>query len=421
MPLKIINVLKSSLADKSGIKAGDVILKINSNEINDFLDLQYHTSDPELEIQYQAPDGTRKTITIEHHWQKKLGLQPEAHRIKKCVNHCIFCFIDQMPPNQRKALYFKDDDYLFSFVYGNYISLSNFSDTDYQRIAEQRISPLYISIHSTNPDLRKKIMGYRKKQDVLAMLRWFSEKGISFHTQIVAMPGINDGEELSRTLNELADPDLNTLSIGIVPVGLTAYRDNLYPLSTYDKKGAEEVLAIAEEAKEAKGFREIYCADEFFLLAGLEIPDADYYDDYCQLENGIGMLRAARDNWRKNRKRFVKSLQGKDALFVTGVLAKDFMEEITADVNGMRKMGKCSLLSISNKFFGESVTVSGLLTYRDIKEELHGLESLPSLILLSSNMFNSDGLTLDGMSIDEIKEDLQRDVVVVDELWRDWS
>ena len=421
MPLIISKVATKSPAAKAGLKTGDVIVMINGGEVNDFLDLQYHCSDQLLDIHFQRA-GQNNAVRIHNRLQSfDLGIEPEPHRIKGCANNCIFCFIDQMPPHQRKSLYFKDDDFLYSFVYGNYISLSNLNEKDYLRISEQRISPLYISVHTTNPVLRQKIMRYCTDQDILSRLRWLSKEGISFHTQIVSLPGINDGEELKKTLKDLSAPDLNTLSIGIVPVGLTESRQKLFPLRQYDRATADALLALVEQCRMEYHFPEIYCADEFYLLSGRDIPPDEAYDDYCQLENGIGMIRMTSNNWKKNKKKFLNELKGRSLLLITGYLAYSSMELIAAELNRMAKSDLCSLIRVKNRFFGASVTVSGLLTFQDVKQSLQELPQLPEIVALSSNMFNNDELTIDGYDRKQIETELARKVMIIDELWRDWG
>ncbi|MBW6516043.1 MAG: DUF512 domain-containing protein [Candidatus Cloacimonetes bacterium] len=421
MPLRIARVVKGSIADKAGITNDDVIISVNGNVIDDFIGLQFYCSDPILNFDIQQADGKIRKVTITQDWQSKLGIEPGKYQIRKCTNKCIFCFIDQMPSQLRRSLYLKDDDYLFSFVYGNYISLNNLQDKDYKRIVDERISPLYISVHTTNPTFRKQIMGYKQEIDILDKLKFLSQNRISFHTQIVVIPKMNDKEELRKTIIDLTHPDINTLSIGLVPVGLTKHRDDLYPLRNITANEAKEVINLANFLANSTGFSQIYCADELFILSGIEIPSIQYYDDFCQIENGIGMLRAMLKNWQRKQQRFAKLLSDESLLFVTGILAAKYIRHIAGSINHIFGEKRAEVLVVENSFFGDTVTVSGLLTYQDIERELSKRESLPDYLAFSSNMFNVDGFTLDGIHQDELSERWQRKVLVINELWTDWK
>ncbi len=417
MSLKVTEVVKGSIAEEAGLCSGDEIISINGHEIDDFIGLQFHSSEPLLEFVIISRSGKHKKLRLEQDWQEKLGIVPEPYKIRHCANHCIFCFIDQMPKNLRKSLYVKDDDYLFSFVYGNFISLNNLGEVDFQRISEERISPLYISVHTTNPALRKQIMRYRREIDIVKKLQYLSAKRIAFHTQIVVLPGLNDAEELKDTIYDLVEPGLNTLSIGLVPVGLTKYRKHLYPLESITPELAQEIIKNSRELTKETGFKQIYCADELFILAEEDIPVKDYYDDFCQLENGIGMIRATFDNWVMKKETFLRELPKGKILFITGKLAEKHISIIAREINRSLGTIKIEVLGIQNDFFGHKVTVTGLLTYRDIKDQLSVMENLPDTIAFSSNMFNTDGYTLDGIHQDEFKTRFNRNVLIINELW----
>jgi putative radical SAM enzyme (TIGR03279 family) len=417
MSLRVEEIIKGSIAENAGFCSGDEIVSINGKEIFDFIGLHFHSSEPFLEFVVKSRDGTQKKIDLEQDWQEKLGIVPAPYKIRQCSNNCVFCFIDQMPKNLRKSLYVKDDDYLFSFVYGNYISLNNLGDNDFRRIIEERISPLYISVHTTNQDLRKKIMRYRREFDIVEKLRYLSDNRIAFHTQIVILPGLNDTEELRNTILDLAGPKLNTLSIGLVPVGLTKYRKNLYPLDSVTTEQAKEIIETSRELKDKTGFNQIYCADELFILAGMDIPEIGYYDDFCQLENGIGMIRATIENWEKKKQKLIKKLPKGKILFVTGMLAEKYLRVIARDINCSLGTIKAEVLGVKNDFWGHEVTVTGLLTFRDISDQLTIMENLPDTIVFSSNMFNVEGYTIDGIHQNELKIRLNRNVMIINELW----
>ncbi len=421
MSIKVQRVFEKSVAKEYGIKKGDTIISINDHEINDFIDLQYYTAEQSLELIIIGDNNVKKKITIADYWQGNLGVQPQPHKIKRCVNKCIFCFIDQMPPKLRQSLYIKDDDYLFSFVYGNYISLNNLSMKEYDRISEQQISPLYISVHTTNESLRAKIMGYSKEFDILDKLLSLSDQGIRFHTQIVLIPEINDGQELLATLTELSNPELNTLSIGIVPVGLTKHRENLPHLKQFTKQSSTEVLELVNDFREKNHLDNIYLADEFFLLSDNQIPSNEYYKDFCQLENGIGMIRATIDNFTRNKSLFASIIKDYPATIITGKLSARLLKDIASQLNAINGYDNVKVRCIKNNYFGETVTVAGLLTYKDIAKQVKNMQNNDEVLILNSSMFNTQGYTIDNVHKTEFSKKLNRKILIVDELWNDWS
>jgi len=420
MTLAIQSIIPNSIAAQHGLQVGDLIININGHAIHDFIDLQFFSSEPVIQIEYQS-GTTMKNIRIEQDYRHPLGIEPIPHKCKVCHNHCIFCFIEQMPPGQRKSLYLKDDDYLFSFVFGNFITLTNLEDKDFERIVEQRLSPLYISIHTTNSDLRRRMMGYRKEMDIMQRLRYMSERGIDFHAQIVLVPGWNDGDELRNTLRELTTPDLNILSIGIVPVGLTKYRENLTPITPFTVDTARAVLQIAKEVGQELDDNFIFCADELYNLANKPIPSAEYYGDFPQIENGIGMLRLLLENWEGNKKNFLKEIKRlkKRLVLITATSATPYLTQIAEEINTMAGKELARVCTIKNHFMGTSVTVAGLLTYQDIIEQtLLAEDELPAM---PASIFNTDSLTLDNIHRDAFKEHWQRDILLIDELFQDWE
>ena len=419
MSLKISAVQPRSLAHKVGIRKGDTIISINSMPINDFFDLEYYSNDYQLDFELLDTEGEPKFITIERVNGKTLGIEPEPHNVRICRNHCIFCFVDQMPPKMRHSLYVKDDDYLFSYVFGNYITLNNLESIDINRIVNQHISPLYVSVHTTNPELRQKMMRYKENYDIVKTLIELSQKGIEFHLQIVAVPGYNCGEELEKTLETLLNESIAALSIGIVPVGLTGFREHLTPLSPFNSDLALETLKIIDRYREKSPI--IYGADELFLLTETPIPEADYYGDFPQLENGIGMLRLTFMNYEKKRKSFIKELDkaGGNFLLLTSTLANTVLQEIADDLNNHLKQAKVKVQPIRNNFFGGYVGVSGLLTASDILSQVQPLPQ--ESIIIPENLFNTDGLTLDDVSQLELHDKLQVPVLIVDPYFEDWE
>ncbi|HOH82556.1 MAG TPA: DUF512 domain-containing protein [Candidatus Syntrophosphaera thermopropionivorans] len=419
MSLKISAVQPRSLAHKVGIRKGDTIISINSMPINDFFDLEYYSNDYQLDFELLDTEGEPKFITIERVNGKTLGIEPEPHNVRICRNHCIFCFVDQMPPKMRHSLYVKDDDYLFSYVFGNYITLNNLESIDINRIVNQHISPLYVSVHTTNPELRQKMMRYKENYDIVKTLIELSQKGIEFHLQIVAVPGYNCGEELEKTLETLLNESIAALSIGIVPVGLTGFREHLTPLSPFNSDLALETLKIIDRYREKSPI--IYGADELFLLTETPIPEADYYGDFPQLENGIGMLRLTLMNYEKKRKSFIKELDkaGGNFLLLTSTLANTVLQEIADDLNNHLKQAKVKVQPIRNNFFGGYVGVSGLLTASDILSQVQPLPQ--ENIIIPENLFNTDGLTLDDVSQLELHDKLQVPILIVDPYFEDWE
>ncbi|MDP2172841.1 MAG: DUF512 domain-containing protein [Candidatus Cloacimonadaceae bacterium] len=421
MPLIIQNVLKSSLSAVYGLKAGDTLLRINGMQIEDFFDLEYYASDYELDVEYFDTEGNTAFVKILRQNNRPLGIEPEPYKHNHCQNNCIFCFIDQMPPNMRGTLYNKDDDYLFSFVFGNYITLTNLEPGEIKRIIEQHISPLYISVHTTDNELRRSMMRYRKEFDLMKLLKNLSKRGISFHTQIVLLPGINDGIHLEKSLRYLIAKGLNTLSIGIVPVGLTDHRHRLTPLRCFDAELASYTLDLIERLRLELKTDLIYAADEFYLLAKREIPEKEYYGDYPQLENGIGMISLTMQNFKRKKSAFVRELQKKNAryLMLASISAFPYVQRVADRVNARFPEPVIRCKAISNLTFGKHISVSGLITASDISSQQDATED--EVILLSSNMFNAEGHTLDGIHQIELKTVLERELLIIDQFFEDWD
>jgi len=365
MPIAIKDIIDGSLADNSKLSIHDRIISINGNEINDFLDLQFYTADDILKIIYLDNSGIEHSLEIRQDWETPFGVIFQEPKCRTCANDCIFCFVDQMPNNLRKTLYIKDDDYRFSFVFGNFITLTNLSDKDISRMIEQKLNPLYISVHTTNPVLHKKMLRYKHNFNIIEKLRFLSKNGIEFHTQIVIIPGWNDGKELEHTLIDLTSPEINSLSVGIVPVGLSKFRNSLTPLFPVNSKQAVQILRVSSE------FPRTYCSDEIYLLANEKIPPEDFYDDYPQLENGIGMIRLLLENWKINKNDFVFDIQTKSEIivFITGKLAYSTISGISDEINQLHPQ-KTRTIEVINHAFGENVTVAGLLNASDILDQV---------------------------------------------------
>jgi len=412
MSLKIQAITNDSIASNMMLKSGDIIISINGHPINDFIDLQFYGAEEELEILVSQTTGLKK-INLTQDWTRSLGIEPVIHKCTECINNCIFCFVDQIEPGLRKSLYIKDDDYRLSFIYGNFITLTNITSRQMKRIYQQKLSPLYVSVHTTNPQLHKLIMRYPIEFNIYEKLQEIVQHKIKLHTQIVVIPEWNDKAELKRTLNELNKLGDGICSIGIVPVGLTRYREFLTPLRTVTSAEAEEIIHTAAK------FKRTYCADELFILAEQAIPEADYYDDYPQLENGIGMLRLLLENWKINRKKILNYLRTlkENLVFITGSSAYPVINKISAEIN--RSLAdKTRTVKVINNVFGSTVTVTGLLTAKDIKEQVR-LES-NEILTVSSNLFNDDLLTLDNFSQLDFKNHYNNKLFIIDEEFADW-
>ncbi|MBN1326478.1 MAG: DUF512 domain-containing protein [Candidatus Cloacimonetes bacterium] len=413
MPLEISAVEQGSIAWRSGLKKGDIILAINGNPINDFLDLQFYTADGNFNLVYLSGNITAE-LSVEQDWLTPLGIEAKQTPCKTCANHCIFCFVDQMKPGFRNSLYIKDDDYRFSFLFGNFITLTNLTEKDYQKIEALKLSPLFISVHTTNPELHRKLLGYKHDFNIVNALKRLSHMRIKLHTQIVVVPGWNDDAELSDSLIYLSGSELdNILSIGIVPVGLTDFRSCLSKLDPVDKIHAENIIKIAS------AFPKTYCSDEIFLKADHEIPPEEYYHDYPQLENGIGMIRLLLNNFRINKLDFLKFLRKipEKIIFVTADLAASTIRQLTEIINRSLP-DKCDLVNVQNNFFGRSVTVSGLLTARDIFSQLQLTEN--TIPAFSSNLFNDQNLTLDNVSSSDFVAKYGR-ILIIHEQFESWE
>ena len=397
MPVRIQSIASETIAEEIGIQTEDILISINGHEIQDVLDYIFYQADEKLTVRIQ-----RGKQILTHFFEKEIdediGLELYPLKVRKCGCNCIFCFVDQIHPDARPSLKVKDDDFRLSFFHGNFITLSNLAEKDYQRIIEQHLSPLYISVHTTNDALRQKIMRYKKEMSILKKLSLFAENDIIMHTQIVLVPVWNDGEELSRTVHDLASLYPAVQSIGIVPLGLTKFRESLTPLKKVNRSQAKEV--ILQSKKWRKQFNEKYgsgivsLADEFFLLAQLPIPDEEYYEGYPQIENGIGMVRDFLDGWNDYSDELLHQHKNKKVLFVTGIAFYAVLKKLIDEHNSLHDLG-WRVIAVENEFLGKDVTVAGLLAGQDVKRAIQ--DEVYDVLMLPDEMFNADGVTLDGM------------------------
>ena len=418
MAVKIYNVTKGSHAEKAGIKSGETLLKINSNEIVDVLDYRFYQVNRNLSLEISDGENTR-TVEITKGEYDEIGLEFETYLMDEqhsCRNKCIFCFIDQLPKGLRKSLYFKDDDSRLSFLFGNYITLTNITEHEIERIIKMHISPINVSVHTTNPELRCKMMNNRFAGDALKNLKRFADAGITLNCQIVACPGINDGDELLRTMRDLEN--LGVEMTAIVPVGLTAYRDGLYPLVPYNKETAAQTLDLIDSygdmCKEKHGRRIFFAGDEFYILAEREIPAPEFYEDFAALEDGVGMIAYLTDDvkWALEELEYdEKPSHTVTAACGTGVYP--FMKKIMTMINEKFPNITINTQPIKNNFFGGGVNVSGLVTGGDLIAQLKGKNIGERLIIPSSMLRFENDLFLDDVSTDDVERELKVELVPV--------
>lgn len=414
--VKIICVEERSLAKKAGIKPLDILVAINGNEISDVLDYRFYLAERLVTLTLMR-DGGEYSVKIKKGEYDDIGLEFESALMDEkhsCRNGCIFCFIDQNPEGMREPIYFKDDDSRLSFIHGNYITLTNMYDKDIERIIKMRISPVNVSIHTTNPELRVKMMKNKRSGDVLRYLDDFKRAGLSMCGQIVLCKGVNDGEELLRSLRDLSAYYPEMGSVSIVPAGLTKHRDGLYPLTDFTEEEAGQVIdmidSVANEQLKKYGSRQFFAADEFYLKAKRPLPDSEYYEDYPQIENGVGMLRSFSDEFgmaTEDVEYMLSSVQGERRVTVaTGVAAYPMISDFGKKISELCPKIKVNAVKIINKFFGESITVSGLLTGKDIYEQLSGVELGDELLIPESALRSEDRDFLCGMTLSELQDKL---------------
>ena len=414
--VKITEVETGSLASKKGIVPEDVLISINGNEISDVLDYRFYLAERDVRLTLSRL-GEEYTVRIKKGEYGDIGLGFETPLMDKkhsCKNGCIFCFIDQNPEGLRDTLYFKDDDSRLSFLHGNYITLTNLTERDVERIVKMRFSPINISIHTTNPELRVKMMKNKRAGDVLSYLGNFADAGLSMCGQIVLCKGVNDGEELLRTMRDLTEYFPMLGSVSVVPAGLTKYRDKLYPLTDFSADEAASVIdmidRVAKEHKAKHGSRLFFAADEFYLKSGREIPEADYYEDYPQIENGVGMIRSFSDDFNiaadEVAQLSASLTENRRVLAVTGVASYPLIKETAERIEALSDKIKIDVVEVKNEFFGESITVSGLLVGRDIAKALKGKINADEVLVPAAAVRPEERDFLCGMTLSELEREL---------------
>lgn len=411
--LLITAVEPASIAAEMGLKPGDKLLSINRQPVRDIIDYRFFTATEELVAQVLTSEGETWDLEIEKDYEEDLGLDFGEHAFgptRTCRNNCMFCFVDQMAPNMRSTLYIRDDDYRLSFWQGNFISLTNVKDEELQRMINQKMGPLYISVHTTNPDLRRRMLNNRHAGKIMDQLRQLAAGGIEMNTQAVLCPGVNDGPEMERSISDLAGLWPQVHSMAVVPVGLTKFREGLKPIRTFTKEEAVQVVDTVEKYQHRFlaqwDYPFVFASDEFFLLAEKPIPSAEYYADFPQTENGVGLVRLFWDEWEAAEADLPEQItKPRTVTMITGVSSAKILQQVADRLNQVKGL-KVNLEVIVNKFFGESVTVTGLLTGQDIINALSGKELGEFLILPAVVLRDEEDLFLDDLTLADVVREL---------------
>ncbi|MBR5533850.1 MAG: DUF512 domain-containing protein [Ruminiclostridium sp.] len=416
----IKTITPDSPAHQAGVRLGETLTAINGHRIVDVLDYKYYSYDPELELTLKEGENER-TVTLAKEIGEDLGLEFETYlmdRARSCANKCVFCFVDQLPKGMRDTLYFKDDDARLSFLLGNYITLTNLSKRELERICDLHISPINISVHATDPEVRKTLLGSKRGGEIMEIMERFAQAGIVMNCQIVACPGLNDGEVLQKSMEELAALYPQVKSVSVVPVGLTCHREGLYPLEPYTLETASAVVkqveTFAEECLEKYDSRIFWCSDEFYIQGGLDLPEDEYYEEYTQLDNGVGMLRLLAVECHGASLGAPENIQVEPFSIATGVAAAPYLREIidTAAAKCHTKLDY-QVYPIVNRFFGETVTVAGLITGQDLIAQLKG-KDLGTRVLIAQNMLrHGETVFLDDVTLEEAEAQLGVPIIPV--------
>ena len=416
---------QGSLAEELELVPGDKIISINEQELTDIIDLSFALADEEIEMLIEHENGEQEIIAFEKDMDEELGAEFESAvfgKIRQCANNCYFCFVDQVAPNMRDSLYIKDDDYRLSFLYGNFVTMTNMGPRDLERIHRLHLSPLYISVHTTNPKLRGEMLRTKRGELIMEQLAKLNEADVEYHTQVVLCPGLNDGAELDRTIQDIISMQPCAKTLGVVPVGLTKFRENCYPLKTFDAQGAKKVIEQVrhwqEKMRKQTGKNFIYLSDEFYLLAGEPLPKAEEYDGFPQLDNGIGLTRNFIEQWKEteikpnNYQKPLDIICGKSA----GKVIKNLVDELNIDnLNA-------NVLALENEFFGHEVTVTGLLTGQDIIKNLkQNKANRDGIIIPNCALREGEDIFLDDYTLEDIKKvKVASDAIMLKNLLADW-
>lgn len=416
----IKSVTPGSIAEEMEIEAGDYLLEVNGTTIVDIFDYQLLCMDEFIDVVIEKSNGEQWELEIEKDENEELGLEFEnglMDEYRSCCNKCMFCFIDQMPPGMRETLYFKDDDSRLSFLQGNYITLTNMNENDVDRIIRYNLSPINISVHTTNPKLRCKMLNNKFAGDKLKYIDRLNAADVEMNGQVVLCKNVNDKEELERTISDLEKYIPNMRSVSIVPSGLTKFRDGLYPLELFEKEDACAVIDIIEKWQkhfyEKYGIHFIHASDEWYILAEREMPEEERYDGYLQLENGVGMIRS----FIEEVKDYLDSIEGDDRVInvstISGVLAYDTIKSSCDKINKKFPNVNVHVYKIINDYFGHSITVTGLLTGQDICSQLSGKELGDNLLLPTNTLKADENIFLDDMTLEKFEKNLQINTIIV--------
>lgn len=427
MEHRVRTVLSGSIAEEMEIAPGDVLISINGQEIEDVFDYRYLQNEEEILVLIRKPDGEEWELEIEKEYEEDLGLEFENGLMddyRSCRNRCIFCFIDQLPKGMRETLYFKDDDSRLSFLQGNYLTLTNMNDKDLERIIYYKLSPINISFQATNPELRCQMLNNRFAGEIHQKVKRLQEAGIVMNGQIVLCKGVNDGEELERSVKDLTEYMPELQSVSVVPVGLTKHRKGLYPLTPFHQKDACEVLTLIhrwqEKLYEEHGTHFIHAGDEWYLLAGWPIPGEETYDGYQQLENGVGMVRLLYEEVTAALESLVGDDRVRQVTIATGVLAAPILSALSERIQERYPRVQVQVLPIKNDFFGEMITVAGLITGQDLIRQLRGKELGDKLLLTEHMLKSGEPVFLDDVTVEEVEKTLQIKVSIVESSGNDF-
>ncbi|MBO5340887.1 MAG: DUF512 domain-containing protein [Oscillospiraceae bacterium] len=415
-------VAHHSPAHRAGVRVGETLTHVNAKPIVDVLDYKFYTYDPRLELTLKDAQGNVRTVRVRKGEGEDLGLEFETYlmdRARSCANNCIFCFVDQLPPGMRKTLYFKDDDARLSFLMGNYITLTNLSDREVQRIIDLRVSPINISVHTTDRELRAMMLGNQNAGRGIDVMQRLAAANITMNCQIVSCPGINDGPALEKTMTDLAAMYPAVNSVSVVPVGVTRYREGLYPLEPYTAQQAaavvDQVEAFAAKHKQQHGTSLIWCSDEFYLIAGRELPEEEYFEEFTQLDNGVGMLRLLLSEVR----RALELLEEEEMVgavpfsIATGMSAAPFMQQVVDMAREKYPDLKGRVHAIENRFFGQTIVVAGLVTGGDLIDQMQGKELGQRLLIPASMLRSGERVFLDDVTLDDVERELGVPVIPV--------
>ena len=419
----ISKILPGSIAEELELSTGDILVSVNDQPVEDVFDYRYLMNEEYVTLLVEKADGEMWELEVEKEFEEDLGVEFEEGGLmddyRSCSNKCIFCFIDQMPPGMRDTLYFKDDDSRLSFLQGNYVTLTNMSDHDIDRIIRYHLEPINISFQTMNPELRCKMLHNRFAGQALEKVNRFYDAGITMNGQIVLCKGVTDGEELKHTIEKLSEYAPVLQSVSIVPVGLTKFRDGLYPLELFEREDAVQVLEIIEGWQHrmmAKyGIHFVHASDEWYILAGRELPEEERYDGYLQLENGVGMLRLLDTEVRET----LSMMEGDDrsihAAAATGALACPYITRHMGLIREKFPNVHVQVLAVQNEFFGEKITVSGLITGQDLIRQLSGKDLGEKLLIPCNMLRDQENVFLDDVTVEEVSEKLGAEIVIVEE------